>query len=139
MPSLKQIQEENSRRAAEFFEKNPELKLDSAKLFEPSHLRQELQSFGRTKRFKDVEIIENDNVSVGVMAVACFNSTLQIASEHSDYCLQPINERSVGGNDLPTGYFKVFLPINVIDHSKFEKPKEDFYLNKFPLEKGKNE
>lgn len=128
MPSPKQIQEENSRRAAEFFEKNPELKLDSTKLFE---LRQELQSFGRTKRFSEGIVIvgmdhHDDNMSLGTTAIACFNTQLCVA-------------RDIPEDDISSRLNRVISwPINVIDHAKLEKPKEEFYINKFPL-KGKNE
>ena len=131
MPNPRQIREENSRRAAELFEKNPELKLDSTKLFEPSQLRQELQSFGGTKRFSDgIAIVgmdhHDDNMSLGTTTIACFNTQLCVA-------------RDIPEDDISSRLNRVISwPINVIDHTKLEKPKEEFYINKFPL-KGKNE
>lgn len=126
MPNPRQIQEENSRRAAEFFEKNPELKLDITKLFEPSQLRQELQSFGRTKRFQDTGVIVSSNpdhfdcLGFGLPSISCFSSPINTIQKPQEF---------IG---------KIYLPINVIDHSKFEKPNDNFYITKFPL-KGKNE
>ena len=126
MPSPKQIQEENAKRAYEFFEKNPELKLDSDKLFEPSQLRQELQSFGRTKRFQDIGVIVSSNpdhldcLGFGLPSISCFSSPINTIQKPQEFIS------------------KIYLPINVIDHSKFEKPNEDFYITKFPL-KGKDE